>query len=60
MKPSEKTRRLLLKRATEELLTEKTADACASDGSVDEDDPVQKNSGQRHYQPHGGHQMSSW
>jgi hypothetical protein len=32
----------------------------ASDGAVDEDDPVQMNSSQRHCQPHGGRQMSSW
>jgi hypothetical protein len=60
MKPSEKTRRLLLKRVTEEPLTEKTADARASEGAVDEDDPVRMNSSQRHYRPHGGRQMSSW
>jgi hypothetical protein len=60
MKLSEKTRRLLLKCATKEPLPEKTADARASDGAADEDDPVRMNSSQRHYQPHGGRQMSSW
>jgi hypothetical protein len=59
-KRSEKARELLLKHATEEPLQEKTADAGASDGAVDEDDPVQMNSSQRHYQPHRARQMSSW
>jgi hypothetical protein len=57
MKPSEKAKRLLLKRATGEPLSEKTADARSSDGAVDEDDPIRMNSSQRHYLPHGGRQM---
>jgi hypothetical protein len=60
MKPPEKTRRLPPKRVTEEPLPEKTADADTSDEAIDEDDPVRMNSSQRHYQPHGGRQMSSW
>jgi hypothetical protein len=60
LKRSEKAKQLLLKRATEGALMEKTADARSSDGAADEDDPVRMNSRQRHYQPHGGRQMSSW
>jgi hypothetical protein len=41
-------------------LSEKTADARSSDGAVDEDNPIQMNSNQRHYLPHGGRRMSSW
>jgi hypothetical protein len=40
LKRLEKTKQLLLKRATEEALLEKTADARPSDGAADEDDPV--------------------
>jgi hypothetical protein len=57
LKRSEKAKQLLLKRTTEEQLSEKTVDARASDEAVDEDDPVRMNSSQRHYQPHGGRQM---